>query len=179
MNTQELTSFDQIRNRILEIRGSKVLLDQDLAELYGVDTKQLTRQVRRNPGRFPPDFAVQLSMSEFETLRQGTHSPGRGGRRYRPWVFTEQGVAMLSSVLRSEQAIEANVQIMRAFVQLRELISSHHQLRDKLLALERRLTQHDAHFRTVFDAIRQLMAPPLRNSVRRIGFVKHEESERE
>ena len=153
------------------------MLDHDLADLYGVDTKQLTRQVRRNPDRFPADFAFQLSWSEFESQSQSVHSAGRGGRRYRPWVFTEQGVAMLSSVLRSPQAAVANVQVMRAFVQLRTLVISHDEFRNKLSLLERKLTQHDTHFRTVFDAIRQLMTPPPPRNPRRIGFRRDIDSE--
>ena len=153
------------------------MLDQDLAELYGVETKQLTRQVRRNRGRFPEDFAFQLSLTELGALTTGSKSTGRGGRRYRPWVFTEQGVAMLSSVLRSPQAIEVNVQIMRAFVLLRQLLSTQDQFRSELASLERKLTQHDFHFKTVFDAIRQLMTPPAESRKRRIGFTRNSESD--
>lgn len=153
------------------------MIDQVLAKLYGVDTGQITRQVRRNEGRFPDDFAFHLTKVEFDELKRSTTATSWGGRRYRPWVFTEQGVAMLSSVLRSPQAIEVSVQIMRAFVQLRELVSSHNLLRTKLAELEHKLTEHDVHFRIVFDAIRQLMQPTPRNDRRRIGFNRrHDEN---
>lgn len=161
---------ERIQTRILLIRAKKVIIDQDLAKLYGVDTGQITRQVRRNKGRFPDDFAFRLTKVEFDELKRSITSTSWGGRRYRPWVFSEQGVAMLSSVLRSPQAIEVSVQIMRAFVQLRELVSSHDLLRTKLAELEDKLTEHDIHFRTVFDAIRQLMQSPPRDDRQRIGF---------
>ena len=161
---------ERIQTRILLIRAKKVIIDQDLAKLYGVDTGQITRQVRRNKGRFPDDFAFRLTKVEFDELKRSITSTSWGGRRYRPWVFSEQGVAMLSSVLRSPQAIEVSVQIMRAFVQLRELVSSHDLLRTQLAELEDKLTEHDIHFRTVFDAIRQLMQSPPRDDQQRIGF---------
>ena len=152
------------------------MLDRGLAGLYGVETKQLTRQVRRTPERFREDFAFQLTQIELDALAADSGSAGRGGRRHMPWAFTEEGVAMLSSVLRSPQAIEVNVQIMRAFVQLRELLSSENEFRGKLAALEARLTGHDAHFRLVFDAIRQLMTPPGDRSKKRIGFRRNLEA---
>jgi len=176
MTPHFIIPMERIQSKILFLRYRKVMLDQTLAELYGVDTGQITRQVRRNVERFPDDFAFRLTNDEFDELKRSSADTGWGGRRYRPWVFTEQGIAMLSSVLRSPQAIEANVQIMRAFVQLRELVSSHDQLHAKLATLERRLTEHDAHFKTVFDAIRQLMAPPRQERARRIGFVKNGKS---
>jgi len=149
------------RERILlaihVIRGQKVLLDADLAELYGVETKVLTRAYRRNQERFPEDFAFQLSPAEFDILRrQSGTSSSWGGRRYAPYAFTEQGVAMLSSVLRSKRAVDVNIEIMRAFVHLRRLLATHEDLADKLNELEKR---YDRQFRVVFDAIRQLMAP--------------------
>jgi hypothetical protein len=170
MDEHALIPVERIRTKILLIRGQRVMLDRDLAELYGVETGQLTRQVRRNVGRFPADFAFRLTAKEFDSQPGFSKPVGRGGRRYRPWVFTEQGVAMLSSVLRSPQAIQVNVQIMRAFVQLRQVLSTQDGCRAKVAALERRLTLHDAHFRTVFDAIRQLMASPAREPRKRIGF---------
>lgn len=142
------------------IRRQRVMLDSDLALLYGVETKALNQAVGRNQTRFPADFMFQLTAEEARDLRyqSGTSNAeaGRGGRRYRPYVFTEQGVAMLSSVLRSPRAIAANVEIMRAFVRLRELISSHAELAAKIDSLERK---YDRRFRVVFQAIRQLMAP--------------------
>ena len=167
-----LVPIDRIQSKILFVRGEKVMLDQDLAELYGVKTGQLTRQVRRNLERFPSDLMFQLNKEEFATLRSQTGDSSWGGRRYPPYAFTEQGVAMLSSVLRSKRAVGVNVQIMRAFVQLRRFLSSQEQFRRKFLALERKLTEHNAHFRIVFEVIRQLMAPASPGKKRQIGFVR-------
>ena len=135
------------------------MLDADLAVLYGVSTKRLNEQVRRNRSRFPDDFMFQLTAEEVRSLRSqfATSKQGRGGRRYAPLVFTEQGIAMLSTVLNSERAIQVNIEIMRAFVRLREMIATHKELARKLEALEKR---YDAQFKVVFDAIRELMAPP-------------------
>jgi hypothetical protein len=150
---------ERIERSILLIRGHKVMLDADLAVLYGVSTKRLNEQVRRNRSRFPDDFMFQLSGKEVRSLRSqfATSKQGRGGRRYAPLVFTEQGIAMLSTVLNSERAIQVNIEIMRAFVRLREMIATHKDLARKLEALEKR---YDAQFKVVFDAIRELMAPP-------------------
>ncbi|MCL5883312.1 MAG: ORF6N domain-containing protein [Actinobacteria bacterium] len=156
-------------NSIMLIRSHKVLLDSDLAELYGVETGALTRAVRRNIGRFPPDFMFQLTEQEFEDLkRQSGISSGWGGRRYPPYAFTEQGVAMLSSVLHSKQAVQVNIEIMRTFVQLRHMLSSHADLARKLAALEKK---YDTQFKAVFEAIRELMAPPQPKKKHPIGFV--------
>jgi hypothetical protein len=143
------------------------MLDADLAELYGVETGILNRAVRRNLERFPEDFTFQLTDKEFADLRChfGTSSSW-GGRRYNPLALTEQGVAMLSSVLRSRRAILVNIAIMRAFVRLREMLASHRELARKLEQIEKK---YDAQFKVVFDAIRELMAPPSKLS-RRIGF---------
>ncbi len=162
-------SAAMIERRILLLRGQRVMLDSDLASLYGVSTKRLNEQVRRNLSRFPADFMFQLSPDEAVVLRSqnATLEPGRGRyRKYLPYVFTEQGVAMLSSVLKSERAVQVNVEIMRAFVRLRELIGTNRDLARRLDALEKR---YDAQFQGVFDAIRQLMAPPQRPR-RSIGF---------
>ncbi|HQP35552.1 MAG TPA: ORF6N domain-containing protein [Polyangiaceae bacterium] len=149
------------------MRGHKVMLDQDLASLYGVQTKVLIQAVKRNIGRFPPDFMFQLTDQEFANLRsQSVTSSAWGGRRYPPYAFTEQGVAMLSSVLNTERAIEVNIAIMRTFVQLRAMLASNAELAAKLARLEKK---YDAQFKVVFDAIRQLMAPTVRPK-RRIGF---------
>ena len=144
------------------------MLDQDLAALYGVDTRALVQAVKRNPARFPPDFMFQLTADEYARLRSQTviSNIGSGGRRTAPYAFTEQGVAMLSSVLRSPRAVRVNVEIMRAFVRLRALLATHADLSRKLSALEKK---YDAQFRVVFDAIRDLMAPPPK-SRRTIGF---------
>ena len=165
-----LVPRDRIERAILLIRDRKVMLDWDLAALYGVATKVLVQAVRRNLSRFPPDFMFQLTPEELGILRSQfvTSSLKRqwGGRRYSPYAFTEQGVAMLSSVLRSKRAIQVNVEIMRAFVRLRQVLASHAALARKLNALERK---YDAQFKVVFDAIRELMAPP-RRKPRPIGF---------
>lgn len=144
------------------------MLDADLAELYGVTTKRLNEQVKRNSDRFPEDFMFVLTREEADILRSqfATSKTGRGGRRYRPLAFTEQGVAMLSSVLRSDRAVQVNVAIMRAFVKLREILASHQDLARRLDEMEQR---YDANFKTVFDAIRRLMQPPEKPR-RRIGF---------
>ena len=163
--------MERITRAILLIRGQKVMLDSDLARLYEVETKTLNRAVRRNIARFPDDFMFQLTMEEAERLRYqfGTLKTGRGRhRKYRPYAFTEQGVAMLSSVLRSERAVRVNIEIMRAFVQLRQMLSSHADLARKLAALEKK---YDAQFKVVFDAIRELTTPPEPPKKRRIGFV--------
>ncbi len=171
---------ETIERRILLLRGQKVMLDSDLAGLYGVPTKRLNEQVRRNIRRFPSDFMFQLTPKEAELLRYpfgtsnlrsqiATSSRGHGGRRYRPYAFTEQGVAMLSSVLNSERAIQVNVAIMRAFVRLREVLATHKELAQKLVELERQVEGHGHQIRSIFDAIRQLMVPP-EPPKRRIGF---------
>jgi hypothetical protein len=166
---------ERIEKAILLIRGEKVLLDTDLAELYDVETRSLIQAVKRNLSRFPPDFMFQLMKQEFADLRSQSVTSSWGGRRYAPYPFTEQGVAMLSSVLRSKRAIEVNIEIMRAFVRLRTLMASHTDLARKLEGLENRLNEHDQHFRVVFDTIRQLLAPPTQEQKkRRIGFVDSE-----
>ncbi len=167
-----LVPAERIERVILLIRGQKVILDTHLAELYGVTTKRLNEQVRRNIRRFPADFMFQLTPEETKSLRSqiATSKKGRGGRRYAPLVFTEQGIAMLSTVLNSERAIHVNIDIMRAFVRLREMLSTHKDLARKLEALEKK---YDAQFRVVFDAIRQLMTPPEPRK-RKIGFIVKE-----
>jgi ORF6N domain len=162
---------------ILTVRGQNVMLDVNLARLYGVPTKAVNRAVKRNRERFPEDFMFQLTKEEAEGLRRqtGTSSAGArtgtssgwGGRRYLPYAFTEQGVAMLSSVLRSRRAVLVNIEIMRTFVRLRTMAGSVGELRRKVDALERR---YDVQFKDVFDAIRALMAPPPDEGKRRIGF---------
>ena len=160
-----------IESKILLISGHKVILDADLAELYGVETKKLIQAVKRNIRRFPADFMFQLKNQEVVALRSQsvTSKTGRGGRRYMPYVFTEQGVAMLSSVLNSEQAIQVNIAIMRAFVRLKEILSTNKELANKLSQLEHHIEKHDGEIKLVFDAIRQLMTPP-ETKKRKIGF---------
>jgi hypothetical protein len=151
------------------VRGHNVMIDSDLAGLYHVDVKALNQAVKRNRGRFPADFMFQLDSREAAALRSQivTAKGGRGGRRTRPYAFTEQGVAMLSSVLRSRRAIRVNIEIMRAFVQLRRALAAHRELAMKIDALEQK---YDETFREVFEAIRVLMGPPQLPPRRRIGF---------
>jgi hypothetical protein len=155
-SSQALVPAERIERSILFIRDQKVMLDSDLAELYGVETKALTRAMRRNIERFPADFMFQLSAEEYANLRRQFGASSWGGRRTRPYAFTEQGVAMLSSVLRSPRAVAVNIEIMRAFVRLRQLLASHADLARRLDALEQK---YDRQFKVVFDAIRQMMTP--------------------
>jgi ORF6N domain-containing protein len=167
--------IESIVSKIVFIRDEKVMLDRDLAELYGVETGALNRAVKRNTERFPEDFMFQITGEEAEVLRcqTGISKPGRGGRRYLPYVFTEQGVAMLSSVLNSKRAIDVNIAIMRAFVQLRKMITSNNKLARKLAELEQHLESHDEQIQAIFEAIRQLMTPPAKPR-KNIGFVVKE-----
>ena len=204
---KKLSSFvptERIEKSIILVRGEKVMLDEDLAELYGVKVHQMMQAVKRNGDRFPKDFMFQLSIQELRNLKsqfvisslqstdiiedslngqillnpeeiqpirnlksQNDSLKSWGGRRVRPYVFTEQGVAMLSSVLNSPRAVAVNVEIMRTFVKLRQMISSHAELSRKLTALEEK---YDERFKAVFDAIRQLMTPPEPKKKRKIGF---------
>jgi len=159
---------EDISQRIHIIRGHRVMLDADLAELYGVSTFRLNEAVKRNSRRFPEDFMFRLTAEEYNSLisQIAISKPGRGGRRKMPYAFTEQGVAMLSSVLNSERAIQVNIAIMRAFVRMRRMLVSHEELALKVNALE---GKYDTQFRVVFDAIRALMEPP-KTPCRRIGF---------
>ncbi|MBI5675214.1 MAG: ORF6N domain-containing protein [Nitrospirae bacterium] len=164
---KELIPVEIIERKIYLLRGHKVLLDSDLAELYGVEVKQLKRQVRRNIKRFPEDFMFELQKEEYESLRSHFGTLKRGEHsKYLPYAFTEQGVAMLSSVLNSDRAIEVNIQIMRALVKLRELIATHKDLARKLSDMEKK---YDTQFKVVFDAIRQLMKPE-ESKKGKIGF---------
>jgi len=163
-----LVPRERIEQTILVIRGHNVMLDSDLAQLYGVTVGRLNEAVKRNEERFPNDFMFQLTKAEFENLKSqiAISSSKWGGRRHAPYAFTEQGVAMLSSVLHSERAIQVNIAIMRAFVQLREMIASNKGLARRLTELEKK---YDGQFRIVFEAIRELMTEPQPKS-RRIGF---------
>ena len=173
-----IVTIDLIKQKIYLIRGQKVMLDVDLAELYGAETKVLLQAVKRNPERFPSDFMFQLDYQEDTLLRSQfvTLKKGRGQhRKYLPYVLTENGVAMLSSVLHSQQAIQVNIAIMRAFVKLRELISSHKELAHKLKLLENRIEKHDEEIAGIFSAIRQLMTPPEKKKGK-IGFRREQDS---
>lgn len=171
-----LVPYERIENLVLIIRGHKVIIDRDLADLYKVSTKQLNQQIKRNIKRFPEDFMFQLTEMEADALRSQivTSKGGRGGRRYLPYVFTEQGVAMLSSVLNSERAIQVNIQIMRAFTKLRELMLTHKDLARKLEKMERdfskKFDDHDHNFTLIFKAIRKLLEEPEKKKKSPIGF---------
>ncbi|MFN2399707.1 MAG: ORF6N domain-containing protein [Gemmatimonadaceae bacterium] len=167
-----LTLAHDAENLILLLRGERVMLDTDLARMYGVETRMLVQAVKRNQDRFPSDFMFQLSPDEARILRSQSvisrfAGDSHGGRRYTPYAFTEQGVAMLSSVLRSRRAVAVNIEIMRAFVRLRGFLASHAELGRKLQELERR---YDDQFRVVFDAIRQMMEPFEEFPLNKIGF---------
>jgi hypothetical protein len=164
-----LVPVERVERRILLIRGEKVILDADLAELYGATTKRLNEQVRRNLDRFPPDFMFQLTEEEFAILRSqfATSRSGWGGRRYPPFAFTEHGAIMAANVLNSPRAVAVSVMVVRAFVRLREMLASHADLSRKLEDLEKR---YDSQFKQVFAAIRALMASPGDSEKNRIGY---------
>lgn len=169
VTTSSTVLAERIENRIFLLRGEKVMFDFHLAELYGVETKTLNRAVQRNVGRFPSDFMFQIDRQEFTNLKYqiGTSSLAHGGTRKLPFAFTEQGVAMLASVLSSPRAVQVNIAIVRAFVHLRRLLSTHVDLARKLTALERK---YDEQFKIVFDAIRALMSDDVPAPDREIGF---------
>src|SRR5438093_1764988 len=161
----------QLESVIYLIRGQRVMFDSDLAAIYGVTTKRLNEQLRRNRSRFPSDFAFQLTAEELTNLRsQIATSSFHGGRRYCPWVFTEHGAIMLASVLNSQIAVQASVRVVRAFVRLREMVAANVQLAAKLKELEQRLDSHDEAIANVFAAIKQLLGPPEPPKKREIGF---------
>ena len=164
--TASMVPAKRIEQAIILLRGEKVLLDIDIALLYGVETRALLQAAKRNRERFPSDFMFQLTAEEVESLRSQSVISSWGGRRYLPYAFTEQGVAMLSSVLRSERAVRVNIEIMRAFVRLRQVMTTRADLLRRLDELEQR---YDAQFKVVFDALRQLMSPP-GAAPKRIGF---------
>ena len=168
--SQNLVPVEVVERRILLIRGHKVMLDSHLAELYEVPTFRLNEAVKRNRRRFPEDFMFQLGKEEAEALTSqfAMSKPGRGGRRTLPYVFTEQGVAMLSTVLNSERAISVNIAIMRALVRLRQILAAHKELAERLAAIEK---NYDQRFKVVFDILKQLMEPPLEPPKRPIGFM--------
>lgn len=168
-----LITLDLIERKIYVVREQKVMLDSDLAKLYGVATKVFNQAVGRNLQRFPEDFRFQLTAGEFEPLRSQfvTSKRGRGGRRYMPYVFTEQGVAMLSGVLNSERAVQVNIGIMRAFVGMRKMLLTDEEVGKKLVEIENKLGNHDENFKKVFTAIRLLMNPPDKSD-KEIGFIQ-------
>jgi len=161
----------RVESRIFLIRGHRVILDSDLAELYDVDVKRLNEQVRRNASRFPEDFVIRLSIEEAANLRSqiATSSSSHGGRRYLPYAFTEHGAIMAASVLNSERAVEMSIFVVRAFVHMREALTANRQLLAKFKELERRIEGHDANIQELIEAIQELMEPPPASG-RRIGF---------
>lgn len=172
---KDLIPQETIEQRIFLIRNQKVMIDRDLAELYGVETKHLNRQIKRNIQRFPEEFMFQLTIEErnqlvtichrFKTMKHSSSLP---------YAFTEHGVAMIASVLKSDRAVKISIHIIKAFVKLREILSSHKELANKLAQLERKIENHDEEIRLIFDAIRQLMAPPEPRQ-KQIGFLKGKE----
>jgi hypothetical protein len=165
---KNLITIENIAQKIFIIRGQKIMLDSDLAQLYHVETRVLIQAVKRNINRFPEDFMFQLNKEEFEILKSQFVISSWGGRRTLPYAFTEQGVAMLSSVLRSEQAIKVNIMIMRTFVKLRKIIFSNKKIAQKIELME---NKYDRQFLIIFDAIQRLMKPLNDNSKKQIGFI--------
>jgi len=174
--TKNLTIPDEVViSKIYLVRSHKVMLDIDLAELYNVETGRLNEQVKRNLDRFPVDFMFQLTHKEWESLRSqfAISKKGRGGRRYTPFVFTEHGVLMLSSVLNSKRAIQVNIQVMRIYTKLKGMLLTHKDILLKLEKLERKTNRHDGNFKTVFDFLKELLNPRTK-PMRRIGFKQKE-----
>ena len=177
MTKPDLAPIEYVEQRILELRGTKVILDSDLAELYGVETRVLNQAVRRNIERFPDDFAFRLAKTEFDALRSQSviSNVGRGGRRSLPYAFTEHGAIMAANVLRSERAIEMSVFVVRAFVRLRGMLATHKELARKLDELDRKVGEHDEAIRALVTAIRGLMSPSSKER-RAIGFGAEEDA---
>jgi ORF6N domain len=175
--SKEIVPIQRIARAIYLVRSQKVMLSQDLAALYGVAVKALNQAVKRHSGRFPADFVFQLTAKEFENLKSQFVTSSWGGLRTRPYAFTEQGVAMLSSVLNSERAVKVNIAIMRAFVKLRETLETNRELARKFEQLECRVGKHDNEIAAILEAIRQLMAPS-KTARREIGFHVREKTAR-
>jgi hypothetical protein len=177
-NNEPIIPEEVIMSRIYMIRSQKVMLDMDLAELYGVETKQLKRAVRRNEKRFPQDFMFELSQDEFENLRSQFGTSSWGGIRYAPMAFTEQGVAMLSSVLNSDRAILVNIQIIRIFTRMREMLMAHQDILEKISQIEQKITDHDDKILLIFEYLRQLeqsrQQQEEQSQRKRIGFRQNE-----
>jgi len=173
-----LVPIERVETKILLIRGQKVMLDRDLAALYGVRTKALKQAVKRNLERFPADFMFELNKEEFSNWRSQivTSNSDKMGLRFRPFAFTEQGIAMLSSVLKSKQAIQVNIMIMRVFTRLKNMIATHKELAQKITELEGRVGRHDVHIAHIIEAIKRLLEPkvevPVKEEQKKIGFLK-------
>jgi hypothetical protein len=173
-NTDVAIPDEMVISKIFNVRGKKVMLDKDLAELYDVETKALNQAVKRNLLRFPEDFMFQLSKEEFENLRSQIVTSSWGGRRTLPYAFTEQGVAMLSSILNSERAILVNIHIIRIFTKLREMVLTHKDILLKLNKLERKAMKHDGDIKLIFKYLKELLNPKT-EPLRKIGFKRKEE----
>ena len=165
----DIIPVEKITNKIYVIRGFKVMLDRDLAELYGVETKRLKEQVRRNISRFPEDFMFVITNQKLRNLRSQIATSSWGGTRYIPMAFTEQGVAMLSSVLNSKRAIDVNIAIMRTFVKMRQILATNKEFSEKLKIIEDQLAEHDEQFQVVFEVIKQLLTEEEKPK-QKIGF---------
>jgi hypothetical protein len=175
MNKRAIVPDEAIVSKIYLIRGQKVMLDFDLADLYAVENKQLKRAVKRNQLRFPKDFMFELNKKEFKNLRYQFGTSSHGGVRYIPMAFTEQGVAMLSSILNSKRAIQVNIHIIRVFTRLREMLLTHKDILLKLNQLEQKVVQHDDNIKVIFDYLRELLSPKT-EAMRKIGFRRSEEN---
>jgi phage regulator Rha-like protein len=167
---KETIPSEIIEQKIFIIRGHKVMFDKELAMLYGIGTRDLNKAVTRNLDRFPEDFMFQLNKKEFKNLMFQNGTSSWGGTRKMPRVFTEHGILMLSSVINTKRAIQVNIAIMRTFVKLRQFLSTHKELAHKLSELEKKIEKHDTEIQAIFEAIRQLMAPPPEPPRQRIGF---------
>lgn len=174
MKEKQIIPIEAISQKIFIMRGVKVMLDADLAELYGVETKRLNEQVKRNSARFPQDFMFQLNLPEFENLKSqiATSNEGRGGRRNSPYVFTEHGVAMLSAVLNSERAIEMSVFIVRAFIRLREILASNKELANKVEEIEREQKTQNKHINAIYRILDKLISEPPTKPKDKIGYTR-------
>jgi phage regulator Rha-like protein len=170
MEKNEIVPAISIESRILRIRKQNVMLDEDLAILYGVETRILNRNVKRNIERFPDDFMFQLSMIEFDDLKSQFGISSWGGRRTAPFVFTRDGIAMLSSVLNSHRAIQVNIQIIRTFNRIRDIMQDNQELRRKMESLESNFQKHDKQIQTIFDTIKKLIESPSESKKKNIGF---------
>jgi phage regulator Rha-like protein len=177
-NDTSIVLIEQVQSKILFMRGQKVILDSELAALYGVPTKRLNEQIKRNNERFPPDFMFQLTAGEAEVLRSqfATSNERRGGRRYKPYAFTEHGAIMAASVLNSERAVQASIYVVRAFVKLRQMLAPYKELIGKLDQLEKKLQTHDKQIISIIQAIKLLMPPPEEKPKEPFGFHKKKTS---
>jgi ORF6N domain len=169
-------SDELVMSKIYIVRGQKVMLDEDLARLYQVETKGLNQAIKRNKDRFPPDFMFQLSINEFENLKSQFVTSSWGGRRKLPYAFTEQGVAMLSAVLNSEVAVRVSIRIIRVFTKMRELLLTHKDILLQLEKVENKLTGHDEEIALIFEYLKKLLSPPVTARLR-VGFRRKEEKE--